>query len=112
MRLAVLVAFVLSSAACKADREKCDQAVRNYATLTYWMRANKEIAERPVAEREKLRKEKVARFSYEMESGVDVLVSQCQSAANDEQIDCMIAAKTGEQALECADLMENDTPSK
>lgn len=101
----VLVLLVLSTAACKADREQCEQAVRNYATLMYWKKANAEIAAKPQAQREQLRKDKVARFTYEMESGVDVLVSQCQSANNEEMIECMIAAKTADQALECADLM-------
>jgi hypothetical protein len=105
MRLVVIVLILVS---CKADKERCDQAVRNYATLTYWLRANKEIAAAPAPKRVQLRKDKVARFTYEMESGVDVLVSQCQSANNDDQIDCMIAAKTAEQALACADLMEDE----
>ena len=39
---------------------------------------------------------------------VGVVTSQCQSANNEEQIDCMIAAKTGEEALECADLVVNE----
>lgn len=108
MRFSVLLVPVLALAACKGDRERCEQAARNYATLMYWKKANAEIAERPKEEREKLRKEKLALFTYEMESKIDAVVSQCQSANNDDQVDCMIEAKTPEQAIECADLVPRD----
>jgi hypothetical protein len=43
-----------------------------------------------------------------MENKIDAVVAQCMSANNDEQVDCMIAAKTAEQALACADLVERE----
>ncbi len=106
MRWLALLSLVL--AACKADAAKCEQAARNYATLTFWKKADAEIEKAPAAERDKLRKDKLAAFTYELESKIDVVVSQCQSAANDDQIDCMISAKTADQASECADLVPKD----
>jgi hypothetical protein len=108
MRCSLVLVSVLLLAACKGDRERCEQASRNYATLMFWKKANAEIAERPKAERDKLRKEKLALFTYEMESKIDAVVSQCQSANNDDQVECMIAAKTPEAAVECAELVPND----
>ncbi len=111
MRFACIVAVAFATftgAACKGDREKCEQAARNFATLTYWERVNKEIAERPAAERDGLRKKKVSEFTNELETKIDTVVSQCQSANNEEQVDCMIAAKTAKDALDCADMVPND----
>ena len=109
MRFACLVAVAfVTFTGCKGDREKCEQAARNFATLTYWERVNKEIAERPAAERDGLRKKKVSEFTNELETKIDTVVSQCQSANNDEQVDCMIAAKTATEALACADMVPNE----
>lgn len=109
MRLAVLFAALASYlAACKADAQKCEQAARNFATLTYWKRADEDIAKEPPDRRDAVRKKKLAQFTAELESKIDSVVKQCQSANNEDQIDCMIAAKTAEQALECAELVPND----
>jgi hypothetical protein len=108
MRPAVLFVIALSIGACKADAEKCEKAVRNYATLTYWQRANAEIAAAPAAQREALRKKHLSAFTADLEQKVALVTSQCQSANNEDQIDCMIAAKTGDEALECADLVTNE----
>ena len=99
-----LLVLALALNACKADKERCELATRNYAALTYWKTADAEIAKQPVDKREALRKRKLAQFTHELENGIDILVSQCQSANNEDMIECMIAAKTGEQALECAPL--------
>jgi len=103
MRLAVLFVLITSGAACKADAQRCEQAARNFATLTFWKTANAEIEKEPADKRAGLRKKKLSLFTNELETSIDSIVQQCQSANNDEQIDCMIAAKTAEQALECAD---------
>jgi len=108
MRLVAVFALAFAVLACKGDREKCEQASRNYATLTYWKRVNAEIAARPAAERDLMRKKKVSEFTNELETKIDTVVSQCQSANNDEQVDCMIAAKTAEAAIECAELVPRD----
>ena len=99
-----LLVLGLGLIACKADKQDCERATRNYATLTYWKTADAEIARYPADKREELRKRKMAQFTHELENGIDTLVSQCQSANNTDMIECMIAAKTGEQALECAPL--------
>jgi hypothetical protein len=106
MRLtAAMTVLLIALGACKADKQKCENAARNFATLTYWEKAEQEIAAVPADKREALRKKKLSQFTAELETRIDVVVSQCQSANNDEQIDCMIAAKTGSAALQCADLV-------
>jgi len=107
MRRVTLLVFVLGlCSGCKGDKQKCEQAARNYATLTYWGRVDKEIAAAPADKRDGLRKKRLSEFANELESKIDVVVSQCQSANNDDQIDCMIAAKTADQAVECAEQVE------
>jgi hypothetical protein len=109
MRFVVVLAVLFVAApGCKADKDRCDQAARNFATLTFWERAEVEIAAAPAARRETLRKKKLSQFTSELETRIDLVVSQCQSANNDEQIDCMIAAKTGTEALKCADLVPKE----
>ena len=98
-RLLVALALV----GCKGDPVKCEKAVRNYYSLLYWDKADAEIAKAPEQDRDKLRKEKLARFEIEMEKGVDTVVSQCVSANNDKQIDCMIDAKTATEAKACTE---------
>ena len=99
MRLALLVSVLLC--ACKGDMVKCEQACRNYGTLVYWKHADAEIAAAPPAERDALRKKKLGQFDSKLENGVDMCVTQCQSANNDADMECMIAAKTADQAIEC-----------
>jgi hypothetical protein len=96
---AVLVLTLL--VACKGDPQRCDQAARNYASLKYWSVADAEIAKAPAAERDKLRREKLAMFEDRVERGIDAVVAQCVSANNDEQVDCMINAKTFPEARLC-----------
>ena len=100
MRLWILV--VLVATACQGDPQKCEQAVRNYATLVYWEQADAEILKVPPDKRDALRKDKLAEFSAKMEKGLDTLVSQCTSANNKDQINCMIEAKTAQQAKDCS----------
>ena len=87
--------------ACRGDAVKCDQACRNFATLVYWKNADAQIAAEPEATRDALRKRLVGEFASRLEAGIDTCVSQCQSANNNAAIECMIAAKTGDQALAC-----------
>ena len=103
MRLVVLFVIIVSAAACKADAQRCEQAARNFATLTYWKKTNAELEKLPADKREGARKKALSLFTNELEGKIEGIVQQCQSANNDEQIDCMIAAKTAEQSLECAD---------
>ncbi len=96
----VLVLLVTASG-CKGDAQKCEQACRNFATLVYWKNADKEVADAPADKRDALRRRRLGEFDSHLENGVDVCISQCQSANNDEQIDCMIGAKNADQALGC-----------
>ena len=88
--------------ACKADPQRCDQAARNYASLKFWSDADPEIAKAPAAQRDKLRREKLAQFENVVEREIDSVVAQCVSANNDDQIDCMINAKTFAEARLCS----------
>ena len=88
-------------AACKGDPEKCDQACRNYAQLVFWDKANAEIEKLPADQRDAARKQKMAEFQKNLAAGVDLCQSKCMSANNEKDTDCLIAAKTAEQARAC-----------
>ena len=106
MRLLLAAALVL--AACKGNPQKCEQAARNFATLTYWKRADAEIAKLPEAERSLARSKRLSEFTNGLERDIDFYVTQCVSANNDDQVDCMIAAKTAEEVSKCADVAGKD----
>jgi len=99
-----LVVAILFATACKGDPDKCEKACRNYAELTFWKGADAEIAAAPEAQREALRKEKLAKFTADLEHGINLCVSQCVSATatSDKVADCMIAAKTAEAVRLCS----------
>jgi len=99
MRL--VLALALMSAACKGDLVKCEQSCRNYATLVFWQKTDADIAKAPAAERDALRKQKQEELDRYLTVGLDMCVSQCQSANNEDTIDCMIAAKTAEKVQAC-----------
>jgi hypothetical protein len=96
----VLGLFVLV-AACKGDAQKCEQAARNYVTLVFWHKHDPEIAKLPADQQKLAREKKLAELSNLLESGIEHSVKQCQSANDEDAIDCMIAAKTAEQAIKC-----------
>jgi hypothetical protein len=97
--LCVLV--LLPVLACKGDPVTCEKGIRNYAQLIYWEQADAEIAAAPETQRDALRKEKLAKFEHDMERGLDIVVSKCTSADSEDQVKCMIAAKTAKQAHDC-----------
>src|SRR6266567_2263911 len=99
-----LFVLVLAAAACKGNPVKCDKGCRNFATLIFWEKADAEIAAAPPDKREALRKAKLAKFTTDLEHGINMCTSQCTSATttSDEQADCLIEAKTAEQAKACA----------
>jgi len=101
MRRAVVIAVLGLLAACKGDRDKCEKACRNYATLLYWDIADHAIQAAPPAERDALRKRKLGEFSSILENGVDTCINQCTSANNDKQNECMTDAKTAAEAKKC-----------
>ena len=106
--LPVILVAVAALGACKGDHDKCEKAARNYAELVYWKRVDKEIAALPESEQKVARSKKLTEFTNELETNIDGITAQCVSANNDEQVDCMIKAKTGDEALKCADLAGKD----
>ncbi|HEY0192609.1 MAG TPA: hypothetical protein VGC42_15930 [Kofleriaceae bacterium] len=103
MRHRLSFVFVVAAllAGCKGDPVKCDQGCRNFANLMFWKQADAEIAQAPPTERDALRKKKLAELSLKVEGGIDMCITQCQSANKEDDIDCMIAAKTPDQAQAC-----------
>jgi hypothetical protein len=103
MRLAIALAFASTAvlSACRGDPVKCEQGCRNYATLVYWKHAEAKIAAAPADQRDAVRKQQQDELDRYLEQGVPVCVRQCQSANNTDQTDCMIAAKTADQATAC-----------
>ncbi|MFT3692278.1 MAG: hypothetical protein QM831_04000 [Kofleriaceae bacterium] len=100
---AVTLLLVVSLAACKeGDPEKCEAAVRNYGTLMFWRDADASIAKAPPEQRDELRKQKLAEFTQRMDQGLQTLVTQCVSANDKKTIQCMIDAKTADDAEKCA----------
>jgi len=99
--LTLALGLALGLVACKGDPVKCDQGCRNFATLVYWKTADAEIAAAPADQRDALRKHHLGKFESMLASGIDACVGQCKSAGNTETIDCLIEAKTADQALAC-----------
>jgi hypothetical protein len=112
MRAAGFVGCLILSSAlamgCKGDREKCATAAQRYAELVFWDRANAEIAKLPVEQRDNERKRKLLEFNRELDAQLDFRVQQCVAAGNDDQSDCIIKAKTGAEALDCAEIAKSE----
>jgi hypothetical protein len=101
--LAIVVAVGLTAGAgCRVDAQQCDQACRNVAGLRYWKTADQEIAAAPADQRDALRKQKLGEFARKIESGIDGCVLRCQSARDQATVDCLIAARTADQAQACS----------
>lgn len=90
-------------AGCRGDPKQCEQAVRNYATLMFWKQADAAIAAAPAEQRAQLRKDKLVELQAQLDKGLATLVSQCTSANNKDQIQCMIQAQTADQAKQCTE---------
>lgn len=104
VRALVLFALGLLTAglaACKGDPVMCEQGCRNYAQLVFWKNAEAKIAAEPAEQRDALRRDMAAKYEADLKRGVERCVSQCQSANNTDDTECMIAAKTADQALAC-----------
>ncbi len=87
-----LAALALALAACgKADRAKCEQMCRNYATVSF---RDVEAARLPPDKRDAALKDK-------LERGLDLCVRKCQAANNDTQIDCYTSAKNISELRSC-----------
>ena len=94
----------LAVAGCgKADYGKCQTAVKNFATLQYWSTVEAEITAASEDSRPRLRAQKVAELERKLADGIDMAISQCQAANNDDQIACMTKATTWAEAQKCAE---------
>ncbi|HEX3760572.1 MAG TPA: hypothetical protein VHW23_17780 [Kofleriaceae bacterium] len=99
---AVALTLLAAAAGCKVDAQKCDQACRNAASLLYWKTADREIAAAPADQRDALRKQKLGELARKVEEGIDGCVLRCQSARNEDDANCLIAAQTAEQVQACS----------
>jgi hypothetical protein len=103
-----LSAALLFGIACKGNPKDCEVACRNYANLSYWQSADAEVAAAPPADREAVRKRKLAEFASKLDEGIDMCISQCVSANNPDQVKCMTEAKTGDKVKACAEKWDGD----
>ena len=71
-------------------------------SLAYWKATDLEIAAAAADQRDALRKQKLSEFTRKVETGIDGCVLRCQSAHDQAAIDCLIAARTAEQAQACS----------
>ncbi|HEX8107169.1 MAG TPA: hypothetical protein VF516_05540 [Kofleriaceae bacterium] len=97
----VLGVGLAAGAGCRVDAQQCDQACRNAMSLAYWKAADQEIAAAAADQRDALRKQKASEFTQKVEAGIDGCVLRCQSARNQDAVDCLIAARTADQAQAC-----------
>lgn len=104
MRCAAVLALALSVlGACKGDPVQCEQACRNFYTLKFWKKADAEIAKLPADQQEAARQKKQVELANELEQGIQFCVVSCTSANNDDQNECLIKAKTADEAEDCVD---------
>ena len=97
---------------CRGDRDKCAAAAQHFAELVYWERENKAIEQLPKEQQDAARRQKLADFSRELDSQLELRISHCVSAGADDQADCINGAKTAAGALECADLAKGPNETK
>jgi hypothetical protein len=99
---AVTVLLICLAACHQGDPDRCEAAVRNYGTLLFWRDADATIEKAPPEKRDELRKQKLSEFTARMDNGLQTLVTQCVSANDKDTIECMIEAKTADEAEKCA----------
>lgn len=128
-----MLALLGTTAACKADKNKCEAACRNHFTLVYKAELDAELAKAPetcppaaaalapgeaerakaqaavlgtevgCVDRKSLKARRNAEFSSRLENGVNLCIEGCVSAGNDDQMDCLIKAKTAKASKACLD---------
>jgi hypothetical protein len=92
----------LAGAGCRLDAQQCDQACRNAMSLVYWKAADREIAAAPADQRDALRKQKLSEFTQKVDTGIEGCVLRCQSSRDQDAVECLIAARTADQAQACS----------
>lgn len=102
MRSLGLVLVALALVGCSRPSAKdCEEGLRNWFTLLYWDKAEKEIAAAPPEQREAMRAEKVTEKDRQLEGGITLGINQCRSSRDKDGVKCMKDAKTAAQALKC-----------
>jgi hypothetical protein len=84
-----------------ADKPRCEQACRNFATLKFWQHADDEISALPQADQAAARAAKADELATKLAAGLDTCVSACFAANNPEQTACWGDATTVEQLAKC-----------
>jgi len=97
-----LAVALIAGAGCRTDAQQCDQACRNGMRLAYWKAADQEIAAAAADQRDALRQQKLSEFTRKVEAGIEGCVLRCQSARDQASVDCLIAARTADQAQACS----------
>jgi hypothetical protein len=100
--VSLVVALAVAMSGCKRPSvESCEEALRNYAQLMFWEKAEQQIAAAPAAEREAMRAAKIVERDTYMKEGLDMAIAQCRSAADFDGVKCMKAAHTAAAARAC-----------
>jgi hypothetical protein len=91
-----ILGLILALSGCRGDPQRCEQACRNFSHLVdeKLVEADAEVTAAVPDLRDALRKRK-------LESHVQICVQQCVSTNDTATVDCMIAAKSADQALVC-----------
>jgi hypothetical protein len=99
--LAVAIAVGALGACGKGDYKKCDAACRNFFVIAFW-EEQKGIPVPAGMTPEAHKAQQVIELERRLEAGIDFCISKCQSANNDDQSDCLIAASTWETVKACS----------
>src|SRR5690348_5129295 len=97
--LVFLSALSIAGTGCRGDRDKCAAAAQHFAELVYWERENKVIEALPKEQQDAARRQKLAEFSRELDSQLELRISHCVAAGADDQADCINESKTAADAL-------------
>lgn len=97
----VVDAAVADAAGLTAD--ECGRGCRNYATLSYWHKHERELAKVAAGKRAARRAEMDKDLAALIDAGLSMCVDNCLSHDNVDQVSCMAAATTYEQVHGCAE---------
>lgn len=96
--------YMRHSATVHVDRRQdCELACRHAFEVAYWEKADADLAAAPANTRDALRKKRLADFTTLLDDGLDTCVTQCVSANNDAQNQCLLAAKTKADLDHCTE---------
>ncbi len=97
-----LIAILAASGCKRGNAEDCDKGCRNYYSLHFWEKSDKQLAATPEAERDALRAKMLVELDGKLKSGdLNMCVSQCQKAGAPDDVQCMIKARTVAEVEAC-----------